>query len=116
MTEFQLILFGLNIFYLSQDMIKDREERKAMFSPLHNPLILFNEAWSQSGYSESQKKFYSSHNFQITNQIHGPWAVNLMIAGGYSNSLTEVGTFTYMGEHGHLLPPRISRPTRAALF
>ena len=27
--------FGLNIFYSSQDMIKDRAEQKAMFSPLH---------------------------------------------------------------------------------
>ena len=26
--------FGLNIFYSSQDVIKDQAERKAMFSPL----------------------------------------------------------------------------------
>ena len=26
--------FGLNIFYSSQDMIKDRAEQEAMFSPL----------------------------------------------------------------------------------
>ena len=30
---------GLNIFYSSQDMIKDRAERKAMFNPLHISVI-----------------------------------------------------------------------------
>ena len=33
------VLFGLNLFYSSQDMIKDRAERKAMFSPLHALII-----------------------------------------------------------------------------
>ena len=30
-----IYVFGLNIFYSSQDMKKDRAEQKAMFSPLH---------------------------------------------------------------------------------
>ena len=28
-------MFGLNIFYSSQDMIKDRAEQEAVFNPLH---------------------------------------------------------------------------------
>ena len=39
-----VIWLGLNIFYSSQDMIKDRVELKAMFSPLH---MLSNNTWYQ---------------------------------------------------------------------
>ena len=35
--------FGLNIFHSSQDMIKDRAEQKAMFSPLHYSLYQGSE-------------------------------------------------------------------------
>ena len=38
--------FGLNIFYSSQDMIKDQAEQTAMFSPLHSYLALFRVYFS----------------------------------------------------------------------
>ena len=34
--------FGLNIFYSSQDMIKNQAEQKAMFSPLHTFILELN--------------------------------------------------------------------------
>ena len=37
MCECLFVLLGLNIFYSSQNVIKDRAERKAMFIPLSNP-------------------------------------------------------------------------------
>ena len=44
--------FGLNIFYSSQDMIKDQAEQKAMFSPLQlvynltdSVMFIFQTVW-----------------------------------------------------------------------
>ena len=34
-THNLLNLLGLNVFYSTQDMVKDRAEQKRMFSPIH---------------------------------------------------------------------------------
>ena len=59
-------LFDLNIFYSSQDMIKDQAEQEAMFSPLYTCIVsmLFHHSY-RLDQNDIDTPAMSSHNTGI---------------------------------------------------
>ena len=58
-TQLKWNMFGLNIFYSSQDIIKDRAERKVMFSSLHE--ICLNQKIDNCFINVSFEHYYLGH-------------------------------------------------------